>query len=110
MKLYLDRVTPDGIVVMHLSNRHLELVEPVARVAQAAGGHVLVQRHLAKLPESALDSDQDAIIVARNAETIAMLRADPRWTSPPASQAPVWSDDYVNLFGALLRGAARKRP
>ena len=103
MKLYLDRLKPDGIVILHLSNRHLELIDPVTQVARAAGGHALVQRHFADDSNSILDSDEDAVIVARDAQALETFRADPRWTTPLASNERLWSDDYVNLFGALLK-------
>jgi spermidine synthase len=108
MRLYLDQVDADGMVLMHLSNRHLELVRPIAQVARAAGGDVLVQEHVAKMPDTVFDSDEKAVIVARNPRTLDALRADPRWSPPPPPlKAPVWSDDYVNLFGALVRGIIR---
>jgi hypothetical protein len=33
---------------------------------------------------------------------MAELRRDPRWREPPAARP--WTDDYVNVLGALLAG------
>jgi hypothetical protein len=34
IKLYLDNLADDGVLCMHTSNRHMDLVRPVARIAQ----------------------------------------------------------------------------
>ena len=106
--LYLDRIKEDGVIVMHLSNRHLELIEPVTAAAEAAGGVVLVQQYRPHNPTPLVDVSEDAVVIAHNAHTLAMLRAD--WVPPPETNDPVWTDDYVNLFGALVRGFGRERP
>ena len=49
VKTYLTKIKPDGIVILHLSNRNLDLRNPAQAVAIAAGGHALLQllrRHL----------------------------------------------------------------
>jgi hypothetical protein len=33
LALYMDKLTPDGVLCMHTSNRHMDLVVPVARIA-----------------------------------------------------------------------------
>ena len=35
--LYLSRLAPDGVLVMHISNRHLRLAPVVARLAASQG-------------------------------------------------------------------------
>lgn len=108
MKLYLARVNSNGVVLLHLSNRHLDLIEPVAHVARAAGGAALVQDYRATR-NSVHDSDEKTVLVARTPEALAAFRADPRWSPPPPANGPAWSDDYVNLFGALVNGIARRK-
>jgi hypothetical protein len=110
MQLYLARLNPDGYVLMHLSNRHLDLIEPVTHIASAAGGYALVQSHLSKKHESVLDSDEKVVLIARTKEALEPFRADARWSAPPPAKGRAWSDDYVNLFGALVSGIARHAP
>ena len=44
MELYARKIAPNGMVVMHLSNRHLELASVVAGIAQANGLVIAPQR------------------------------------------------------------------
>jgi hypothetical protein len=104
MRDYLSHLTPDGIVIMHLSNRHLDLMSPVAAVASAAGGASLAEGY--NQPENAIDfsdASEEAIIVARTPEALDPYRSDPRWVTPQPNRVRPWTDDYTNLFGAMWR-------
>ncbi|MCE3289810.1 MAG: putative spermine/spermidine synthase protein [Caulobacter sp.] len=103
VKGYLDRVKPDGIVILHLSNRHLELIFPAASVVHAAGGSALFQGHTAAegMP-TYWESSEDVMIVARDPAVLAPYAADPRWLPPPPARVRAWTDDYTNLIGAML--------
>jgi spermidine synthase len=105
MRMYLTKIKPDGVAILHLSNRNLELLGPAQAAVMAAGGAALTQRHLAdpKLP-SLSDASEHVVIFARSAEVLAPYRADPRWRPAVATVRP-WTDDYTNLVGALVRRA-----
>jgi len=104
MRGYLAKIKPDGVIIMHLSNRNLELMAPVAGIAQAAGGAARRQHYVP--PPGAvplIDTAEDAVIVARNTAALAPYRSDPRWTPALSHGVRIWTDDYTNLFGALVR-------
>jgi len=110
MRGYLARIKPDGVVIMHLSNRNLELMSPVAGIAEAAGGAALQQHYLP--PAGAvpmIDTAEDAVIVAKNSAALAPYRADPRWKPAQSHGVRIWTDDYTNLFGALVRRLEQPR-
>ncbi|MEI7933187.1 MAG: fused MFS/spermidine synthase, partial [Alphaproteobacteria bacterium] len=111
MRTYLRVVKPDGVVIMHLSNRHLALAPAVAAVAKAAGGYGLYQYHY-PAPEAPefTDTGEEAVIVGRNAAALADFAALPLWSpsDPQIRGAKPWTDDYSNLFGALVRGTAQQ--
>ncbi|WP_309089508.1 fused MFS/spermidine synthase [Phenylobacterium sp.] len=99
---YLARLKPDGVLVLHLSNRNLDLMGPAQAVARAAGGQALAQRYRpANDPQGSWESAEDAVIVARNREALAAFAADSRWERANPFQAKPWRDDYTNLAGAL---------
>ncbi|MDB5470026.1 MAG: spermidine synthase [Caulobacter sp.] len=102
MKGYLARIKPDGVVILHLSNRHLELVFPAASVVHAAGGYALFQGHTAAegMPNY-WESSEDVMIVARDPAVLAAFAAQPQWLPPPPATVRPWTDDYTNLIGAL---------
>lgn len=111
IRSYLARLKPDGVLILHLSNRNLDLTGPAQAAVAAAGGAGLIQLHLAdpKLPRF-WESDEVAVIGARDAQALATYAADPRWSPIDPAAARPWTDDYTNLFGALVarwREAAR---
>jgi SAM-dependent methyltransferase len=99
---YLSKLKPDGVVILHLSNRNLDLNGPAQAVAKAAGGYALIQNYEAPL-NGDWDSSEDAVVIGRTPQAIAGLAADRRWRPADPTQARPWTDDYTNLMGALWR-------
>jgi SAM-dependent methyltransferase len=111
VRSYLERVKPDGIVILHLSNRNLDLRSPAMAVTQAAGGAGLLQRHTEAPGAPALwESSEDAVIVARDPAALAPFAADSRWTAIDPTRARPWTDDYTNLAGALYARQKERWP
>ncbi|MDP1736144.1 MAG: fused MFS/spermidine synthase [Caulobacter sp.] len=99
---YLKRLKPDGVLILHLSNRNLELRAPAMAVAKAAGGYALLQRHNKDWDTPNMwESSEDALIVGRTAAALAAYEADERWQRSDPTLARPWTDDYTNLVGAL---------
>ncbi|WP_309645784.1 fused MFS/spermidine synthase [Phenylobacterium sp.] len=99
---YLAKLAPDGVLIMHLSNRNLELRSPAMAVAEAAGGFALIQRHDAAEGSPALwESSEDAILITKTLKALEPYEADPRWKQTDPTAARPWTDDYMNLVGAL---------
>lgn len=102
MKGYLAKLKPDGVLIVHLSNRNLELRAPAMAVAEAAGGFALIQRHSpAKASPPLWESAEDAMIVSRSLAALAPYEADGRWAQTDPTAARPWTDDYMNLAGAM---------
>ena len=102
MKGYLAKLKPGGVLIVHLSNRNLELRAPAMAVAEAAGGYSLIQRHSAAKGSPPLwESAEDAMIVTRELSALAPYEADERWEATNPTLARPWTDDYMNLVGAL---------
>ena len=100
---YLTHLKPDGVLILHLSNRNLDLVGPAMAVAYAAGGEALVQHHEAKPGHPLLwESSEDAVIVARSEQALKAFADDPRWEPTQPVLTRPWTDDYTNLIGALI--------
>ncbi len=102
VKGYLTRLKPDGVLILHLSNRNLDLIAPAMAVAHEAGGEALLQRH--RVPDGSpplWESAEDALIIGKSTEALAAFAADPRWEETQPTLVRPWTDDYTNLAGAL---------
>ncbi|MGD9827916.1 MAG: spermidine synthase [Hyphomicrobiaceae bacterium] len=100
LKLYADRITPDGIVALHLSNQNLDLPPIVeAGLAQLDGfGGVYAQ---GEGGGGALPSQ--VVLLSRNAAALkrAMTLPGARRLGPPTT-AP-WTDDHSDIVRPLIR-------
>ena len=101
IRTYLRVIKPDGVVVLHLSNRNLELEGPAAASVRQAGGVPLVQDYYTTAPSPYVESGAQAIIVGHDRASLKPFVAQGAWVEPTI-QARAWTDDYVNVFGALL--------
>jgi hypothetical protein len=105
MAIYKAKLTPNGIVAVHVSNRHLELASVVAGIANANG-------MIARVNESGDITENDAeyifagtvVAVARNDEDLGPIGESDYWElQTPDPKQWVWTDDYSNIVGSLLR-------
>jgi hypothetical protein len=102
MELYLARMTPDGILVFHISNRFYDLSQPLARAARELGLHTRYRtRTTAELTDAPYDVSSMVMILARTPEDLGPFAADPDWRVPVDTAFPLWTDDHANLLSAL---------
>jgi spermidine synthase len=107
MALYLSKLKPDGLLVVHVTNRHLALEGPVAAAMQAAGAQVLVRGYAPPPGTEELTAlNSDVMVASRDPATLAALEKT-GWSKPATVDERPWSDDYVNLIGALIAGTRR---
>ncbi|UPJ53859.1 fused MFS/spermidine synthase [Bradyrhizobium sp. 200] len=100
---YLSKLSPRGVIVAHISNRHLDLAPVVANVAQSQG-------LVSFLREDDRAGDFMATFVS-NARVVAMGReagdtgsVAGKWAPlHPGPASALWTDDYSNILGIMLR-------
>jgi hypothetical protein len=91
LSLYLAKLADGGWLVMHLSNRVLDLARVVANTVAAEGAAARI---------SVGDSATYAVI-ARDEASLRALRAD-LWPSLPEGRADeAWTDDFSSVLSAL---------
>jgi SAM-dependent methyltransferase len=103
LRSYLRHMQPDGIVAFHVSNRFLDLVPVVARVARENGAYAVLVRDDPEDDDPSLRSRSDWVLVSRDlgaleggkiVEAGAVEAEDrPGWRT--------WTDDYSNLVQIL---------
>lgn len=113
MEIYLRKLQPNGMILLHVSNRHLELSSVVAGIADAHGAKT--RTHLGRTSNGG-DNDEEeysdtayrystnVAVVARNDEAFGALNSQQGWEElAPDPNQWVWTDDYSNIIGALVR-------
>jgi len=99
VQMYLAKLAPDGILLIHVSNRYLD-VQMLAEQLVLDAGLVAFQRNesageLAKEGKTGTNH----VIAARRVEDLAHIPALPGWnrvSEPPGIR--VWTDDYSSLL------------
>lgn len=102
---YLARLAPHGALVLHISNRHMELARVVAALAAAEGlvSYVKVDLRPDSVPEDFKMSTMVAAL-ARNDADLGGLPRRPGWQKiEPDPRVAAWTDDYSDIFGAIVR-------
>jgi len=101
LRLYLRKLTPNGIVVFHISNNYLDLQPVVSTLAADAGLASLTERDT-RISEAQTKNGTFPsvwVVVGRNAKDFGKLADDPRWevsAGKPGSQ--VWTDDFSSVI------------
>ncbi len=103
LALYMRKLRSGGIVLLHISNRYLEL-QPVvvelardARLAGALGDYDVT-------PQERLELKHGSrwVALARSPATLATLVRQPLWrVLAPSADVPVWTDDFSDVLSVL---------
>jgi spermidine synthase len=101
MRTCLRVIKPDGVVLLHLSNRNLELEGPAAASMRLAGRAPVQQDYFTSAPSVYVESGAQAILAARDRDSLRPFIARSDWR-PTTHEARPWTDDYINVFGALV--------
>ena len=98
LELYFSRLSPNGILALHITNTHLELEPVVEKLATSLAKHSLLitndsdeQRNIYRSKWALLSSTPITSPAIREAGIKLFSRPDLR----------VWTDDYNNLFQIL---------
>ena len=103
MALYQRKLAPGGLLLIHISNRSLDLAPVVAALAADAG---LQAREFIDLPPP----DQigwrhmasDLVAIAARGGDLGMLAGDPNWKPlPRARPSALWTDQRSDLLGVI---------
>ena len=101
MQLYLDRLTPGGLLVYHISNRHFEIHRPLARCAASLGLVALRQVYRSPSVDDLSDTPSEVVVIARDMAALGELGSDTRWSLLPSDGGRPWTDDYANVLSIL---------
>ncbi len=106
--LYERKLAPGGVILMHLSNRYLDLPPVVARIAESMSPPLIVRRNddLGTSERETEDGKTGSIwvLIARREQDFGPLSKPIRGfvRFAPAEGRP-WTDDRANVLGAFKR-------
>src|SRR5262249_32737019 len=101
--LYRKKLRPGGLILLHLSNRHLDLAPVVAAEAKDAGlvGRISFVGMTAAREADFKEASKWAVLVERESDLGALAR-DPKWRPlVTGARTRPWTDDYSDLVSAL---------
>ena len=101
--VYLKHVKPDGVVAFHVSNRFLDLIPVVARLAREHAAHAVLVRDDPDEEENPRRSRSDWVLVSRDAASLKREAIVERGAEEAEDRPGLrtWTDDYSNLIQIL---------
>jgi hypothetical protein len=101
--LYERVLDAQGVLFVHISNKHLDLKPVVASLAKDAGLFALMEDHE---PDEKADGDlaypSEWVALARASADLGPLLRDARWKALPSRVGyQPWTDDYSNVFSVI---------
>ncbi len=103
--LYFRHLVEGGSLVVHITNLHIDLSDPVRQLARQFGREALLVQHDPEFEEDANHLYfSEWVIVTKNPEVIRTLNRD-GWVTPWRREEPKeihWTDDYSNLFRVMM--------
>lgn len=104
LALYQRLLTDDGLLMLHISNRRLDLEPVVAELAMDAGLPALINNH--HVSDSAQNRTynygSDWVVLARDTAHFGPLASDTLWSKlVPTRRRRPWTDDYSNILSVI---------
>lgn len=97
IEVYLRHMQPDGILAVHISNRHFDLVHVVAAMAEE---FQLADRYLYDVPDASGSSVSEWVLLGKKENTFASPVYDDMERMDRSVQV-LWTDAYSNLAQVL---------
>lgn len=103
LQLYVAKLAPCGLLLFHISNRHLDLEPVLGNLAADAGLVGLTQDDATLTPaEEALGKQASQwVVLARQPQDLAALSSDPRWQPLRRDAGALWTDQFSSIVGVL---------
>lgn len=102
--MYMDRLAPGGLLVLHITNRHLDLAPVVAAIARDLD-LAAVARYDDGEETDAMDLRKYSshwAVLSRDPGAVASFTAEHGWeVLRPDPRVETWTDDYSNILSVL---------
>lgn len=105
INMFMSRVKEGGMLVMHLSNRHLDLRSVVAANAEQLGLKAVTGTFVPKNDAETLNMATKSFVavLVRDEKDFGALLKDDRWKPAQSNGMTPWTDGYSNILQAMWR-------
>ena len=99
--VYASRLAHDGLVAVHISNRHVDLRPVLARAARNLQWTAIAR--FDSVPKEDRDglNSSDWVLMGRDLSGVAALLSGRGWVPLVTDDGRAWSDDFSNLWSSL---------
>ncbi|BAY59327.1 hypothetical protein NIES2135_62040 (plasmid) [Leptolyngbya boryana NIES-2135] len=103
LKLFQSKLKPNGTIVYNITNGYVDLEEPLAQLASAAGLLGTMRQDRRDFGDRVeVGSPSDWVVLTSNRNQVAILKQH-QWRDLQRGEMAVWRDDFSNLYSALRR-------
>lgn len=105
LSVFMSKIKEGGMLVMHLSNRHLDLASVAAANAKALGYSILVGDFVPTVEDRIVNKAEETqvAVLVREEKDFGALLTDKRWKKVLPDGVSPWTDDFANLLPAIKR-------
>ena len=103
IKLYLAKTTPDGIILIHISNRYMDLVPIFDRLAQTLNLAAYLRNDFEITPEEENEGKVTSrwIVLSRSRESLGKF-VDHNWITVRGQfNGDLWTDDFTDILRVI---------
>ncbi len=107
IRMYLSKLREGGVLAFHISNRYLDLRDPLARAANALSlqARVFQDSNVSDTLREEGKTQSTWVVMGATPEALAPLGRIVAWMQLMENRpGRLWTDDYSNVVGALARG------
>lgn len=94
--VYKNKITPNGVILVHTTNRHLQLLPVLSGVAQTLDMHILYKSQKANLPLMQFASEW--ALLTNNRHLADRLVETLGWDIANDNKTQFWTNDYSNII------------
>lgn len=109
IRLYLDKLTPNGVLALHVSNRHMDIEHVAAATALVVPGTQVALVESRPKAKSLYDATASRVVfVTRSTATMLQVLERPDARVIAQGTVPPWTDDYSDIVTSIWRKMTRR--
>ncbi len=104
LKMYEAKLKDNGVLLLHISNRNMDLAPVVSALAKKAGFSGMIGLKEPSKGAGRYKTAAKVAVLAKRPEDLAGFKELKHWTPLPEPSAKVWRDDYSDILGVIMEG------